>query len=204
VPTHTGVRVVADPSVDAVLATEQVRALLAESDLPRPFVLAGSDAGALFAVGLVATGGIEVDALILAGLPVATAGSAAEPVSWDDEVAARTSCPTHQGRLTADENLSRGAIYTALPDSWFARADLSAVDVPVLGLHGAADEISPLAQARSEYARAGHAELISITDGKHDAFNDATHRTAAGTVVLFLERLRLGAQLPAIAVRENL
>jgi hypothetical protein len=45
---------------------------------------------------------------------------------------------------------------------------------------------------------------VSITGGKHDALNDATHRTAAATVVLFLERLRLGADLPPIAVSEQL
>jgi hypothetical protein len=45
--------------------------------------------------------------------------------------------------------------------------------------------------------------MVSIADGRHDAFNDITHRTAA-TVILFLERLRLGADLPPIAVTERL
>jgi hypothetical protein len=32
--------------------------------------------------------------------------------------------------------------------------------------------------------------------------NDVTHRTVAATVVLFLERLRLSPELPAIATPE--
>ena len=76
--------------------------------------------------------------------------------------------------------------------------------MPVLGLHGAADPVSPLAAVRERYAAAPHAELVSIAGGRHDAFNDITHRTAAATVVLFLERLRNGADLTPIAVRESL
>ena len=91
-----------------------------------------------------------------------------------------------------------------MPDGWLDLADLKAVTVPVLGLHGAADTVSPLAAARQRYAAAPRAELVSIADGRHDAFNDITHRTAAATVILFLERLRLGADLPPIAVREEL
>jgi hypothetical protein len=34
--------------------------------------------------------------------------------------------------------------------------------------------------------------------------NDVTHRTVAATIILFLERLRLGAGLPVIAIRETL
>ncbi len=34
--------------------------------------------------------------------------------------------------------------------------------------------------------------------------NDVTHRTVAATIVLFLERLRLGAELPRIAICEKI
>ena len=94
------------------------------------------------------------------------------------------------------------ALYDAVPDGWLDLADLKAVTVPVLGLHGAADTVSPLAAARQRYAAAPRAELVSVADGRHDAFNDISHRTA--TVILFLGRLRLGADRPPIAVREEL
>ena len=91
----------------------------------------------------------------------------------------------------------------AHPRGWTERADLGAVTVPVLGLHGTDDPVSPLAAARARYATAASAELVSIIGGRHDALNDLTHRTVAATVVIFLERLRLGPGLPRIAVSET-
>ncbi len=193
------VHAVTNPIDDPDLAEEQIKEALTG---PRPGVLAGSDTGALFAVGLVAAGRIAADALVLAGLPVAAAETATDD-SWEAELEARTACPTHRGRL-AGPVLRRGALYEPRPDGWVERADLKAVTVPVLGIHGAADPVSPLDAARAQYAAAPYAELVSITDGRHDAFNDITHRTAAATIVLFLERLRLGADLPPIAIREAL
>jgi pimeloyl-ACP methyl ester carboxylesterase len=211
------VHATANPVEDAALAEEQARSLLGG---PGPLVLAGSDTGALFAAGLVASGRLpEAVALVLAGLPTAAgqpgsavpadvtgnAGgqAAAAGSSWEAELEARTACPTHRGRL-AGPVLRRGALYEPVPDGWLDQADLKAVSVPVLGIHGAADPVSHLAAARERYAAAPHAELVSIAGGRHDAFNDITHRTAAATVILFLERLRLGTGLPPIAVREQL
>jgi alpha-beta hydrolase superfamily lysophospholipase len=195
---------VANPVDDPAAAEDQVNGLL---DGPKPFVLAGSDTGALFAAGLVASGRVAADALVLAGLPTAaaaTSGAAPTPAGdWEAELEARTACPTHRGRL-AGPILQRGALYDPVPAGWAEAADLSAVTVPILGLHGAADPVSPLSAAREQYAAAGHAELVSIADGRHDAFNDITHRTAAATIVLFLERLRAGADLTPIAVQEKL
>jgi alpha-beta hydrolase superfamily lysophospholipase len=116
---------------------------------------------------------------------------------------ARTACPTHRGKL-AGAVLRRGALYEAVPDGWTEQDDLKQVSLPILGLHGAADPVSPLPRARQLYATAPRAELITIADGRHDSFNDITHRTAAATAVLFLERLRNGNDLRPIAVREYL
>jgi len=193
------VRAVADPVQDEELTIAQV---LAETTGPGPHVLVGSDTGALFAAGLVVSGDVtEVDALVLAGLPATDGGVA--PGSWDGELDARTACPTHRARLEGPA-LSRGALYKPVPEGWTERADLTHVPQPVLGLHGAGDQVSPLAAARARYAAAPRAELVSITGGRHDALNDATHRTAAATVVMFLERLRLGTDLSLIAVSEQL
>ena len=57
-----------------------------------------------------------------------------------------------------------------------------------------------LTAARARYAAAA-VELVSITGGRHDVLNDVAHRTVAATIVLFLERLRLGPGLPPIAIR---
>jgi pimeloyl-ACP methyl ester carboxylesterase len=203
------VHAVADPVADPALATSQVLGVAAGV---RPYVLVGSDTGALFAAGLVASGRVTgADALVLAGLPAPTEPTAAEPAaadappagSWEAELEARTACPTHRGRL-AGQGLRRGALYEPVPDGWESLADLGRITQPVLCLHGAADPVSPLADARERYALAPRAELVSIAGGVHDVLNDVTHRTVAATIVLFLERLRLGAELPPIAISEKL
>jgi alpha-beta hydrolase superfamily lysophospholipase len=135
---------------------------------------------------------------VLAGLPTEPTADAAdghpagkpapETDPWHAELDARTACPTHCGRLAGDI-LRRGALYEA---------------VPVLGVDGAADPVSALAAAREKYAAAPRAELVSIVGGRHDVFNDITHRTVAAIVILFLERLRNDAGLAPIAVWESL
>ncbi len=197
------VHVVTDPTQDTALTLSQVTDQLAGPQVPAPRVLAGSDTGALFAAGLAAAGQVAaLDALVLAGLPATEAGAGAESGSWDDELENRTACPAHRARLTA-VGVRRGALYEPVPPGWTERADLSAVTQPVLAIHGADDPVSPLAAARARYA-AGPAELVAIAGGRHDVLNDVTHRTVAATIILFFERLRLGAGLPVIAIRETL
>lgn len=190
------VHVTADPAGDAARVEAQVKDLI---NGPGPVVLAGSDTGALFAAGLAASGQVSgVDALILAGLPAGEAGPAA---GWEEELGARTTCPTHRGRL--DGGLVRpGALYEPVPEGWAERADLAKIAQPVLGLHGADDPVSPLADARARYAAAARAEFVSVTGTTHDALNGATHRTVAATVVQFLERLKASPDLTPIATRE--
>jgi len=195
------VRVVADPTAEEALARTQISEQLADPGALGPRVLVGSDAGALYAVALAASGQLRgIDALVLAGLPTAAEAGAAGG-SFDEELESRTSCPAHRARLSAP-GLRRGALYEAIPAGWLEQADLARVTQPVLGIHGSDDTLSPLARARVRYAAAPSAELVSIVGGKHDALNDQTHRTVAATVVLFLERLRLGSGLPRIAVTE--
>src|ERR1700722_11477921 len=138
------VHVVSDPVGDPARTTSEVLAITAEV---RPYVLVGSDTGALFAAGLVASGQVTgVDAVVRAGLPTASQPAAADghgTESWEAELAARTACPAHRGRL-AGQGLRRGALYEPIPSGWESLADLGRLAVPVLGLHGTADPVSPL------------------------------------------------------------
>ncbi len=196
------VRAVTDPVADAGSARAQISGLLADSSLPAPRVLAGSDTGALFAVTLARSDlGAGVDALVLAGLPAAPQAGPAG--SWDDELDARTTCPAHRGRLTGPA-LRRGALYEPIPAGWLDRSGLGGLRMPILGLHGSDDPISALGQVRDRYAAAPSAELVSISLGRHDVLNDQTHRTVAAAIVLFLERLRQDAGPRPIAVWEQL
>ncbi|MFG2460000.1 alpha/beta hydrolase [Streptomyces sp. NPDC048523] len=182
------VRALGDASADPSVLDEAAK-LLADESLPGPKVLVGSDTGALYAGRLAAERAGDVDALILAGLPTSPWSGG----SWEVEAEARTACPTHQGRLTNDPDFRRGAL-ASVPELPAPRLDR--VTVPVLALHGEDDVVSPLDQALSVY---GDARTVVFHGGRHDVLNDALHRTAAATVVLFLERLRLSPELPLIA-----
>lgn len=188
------VRALGDPTADPAVL-EQAAKLLADESLPGPKVLVGSDTGARHSLQLAAEQTAGVDALILAGLPTGAWTSG----SWELEAAARTACPTHQGRLTNDPDFRRGAIGET-PDLPEPRLDL--VRVPVLALHGKDDTVSPLDRALSVYEGHPGVHTVVFHDGRHDVLNDALHRTVAATVVLFLERLRLttdASELPLIA-----
>ena len=189
------VRVLDDPTRDPAAATAAVKTLLAE-DLPAPHVLLGSDTGALFAALLVAERTVAVDGLVLAGLP--TGETPGDAPDWAAELEVRTTCPTHRARLTDDTAFQRGALWTAPPPEWIDRANPAAVPVPVVGIHGADDPLSTLDDARDWFTRLPRGELVSLAGTAHDALNNQTHRTAAAVIVRFLERLRLGADLPAI------
>jgi alpha-beta hydrolase superfamily lysophospholipase len=195
------VHVVTDPTVDPDGAREQIAGAI-DGAAQTPIVLAGSDTGALFAAALVANGEVRPDGLILAGVPLAQDADLAAG-SWDDELDARTTCPTHRGRLS-ESLVSPGALYGVVPESWLEQATLSAIDLPILGLHGRDDPITPLDAVRDAFAQAPEAELVGIADARHDVLNNMSHRTVAATVVLWLERLKLGRELPAIAIAEPL
>ncbi|GAA1835542.1 hypothetical protein GCM10009836_12440 [Pseudonocardia ailaonensis] len=189
------VLVVDDPTTDPGATTGRIRELLGDTGSgPHPRVLVGSDTGALFAAGLVASGAVEVDALVLAALPIA---APTVEVDWGSELEARTACPVHQALLDGDPSVRRGTLAEAVPPGWPTAADPARITVPVLGLHGLADTVAPVAAARDWYGRLAEVELVGIVGGRHDALNDQSHRTAAATVVRFLERLRSG--LPEIA-----
>lgn len=171
---------------------ERVRELAADPWAVTPLVLVGSDSGALQALDAAVGLGESVAAVIAAGVPV---GVDTPPDDWDAEVEIRTGCPTHQGVLRASV---RGGIGSGI-DALAAEALSPALpDVPVLAIHGNTDRLSPVEDALAFYRRIPNVTVEVVEDGRHDALNDATHRSAAATVVLFLERLRLDPSLKPI------
>jgi pimeloyl-ACP methyl ester carboxylesterase len=168
----------------------EVEKVLADETLPSPKVLVGADSGATFAAQL--SGSLDVDAVVLAGL--ALPGSAAVS-SWDDEVEARSACPVHRRVITEDAAFERGALSRALP---WTSVTLAPSGRPTLVLHGDADPVTPAADAVAPYADDPASRVLLVRDGRHDVLNDATHRSVAATLVLFLESLRLGPTLPDV------
>lgn len=146
-----------------------------------PRVLVGSDTGAS-AVLTALTHGDIADAAIVAGVVVDV-----ERTPTDAE---RSACPVHLGVLADQRSAPAGSASPGpgLP----APADLAAIAVPVLAVHGGADPTSPVAQAEEALAAIPDLELIQTVEGLHDALNDASHRSVAASIVLWLERLRSG------------
>ncbi|MFF7590578.1 alpha/beta hydrolase [Kitasatospora purpeofusca] len=171
-----------------------------------PVVLAGSDTGALLA--LAAARQAAPDGLLLVGLPSTVAAPEASGTAdgWTDELGARTSCPAHRGLLAADPDFRPGALAENVPADLARAAEDAAsegsadgvpvLELPVLVVHGSADPVSPPATARRFAGRLA-ADLVLVADGRHDALNDAAHRSVAAAVVQWLERLRGGPHLPA-------
>jgi pimeloyl-ACP methyl ester carboxylesterase len=171
-----------------------------------PLVLVGSDTGALQALHAAAAADprLPLDGVVLAGVAPTEGGAEqpAEPESdWDAELAARTACPTHRARLTEDARFVRGRLTAPVPAHLLADARPA---LPALILHGGADPISPLQRARGLADRLPRATLGVLHEGLHDVLNDASHRTTAATVVLWLERLRAdGAMSPILTIETD-
>lgn len=171
----------ADPLDTGAQAT--IAGLINDENAVLPKVLIGSDVGGVAVRALIRDLDVHPDAVILAGYPT---GSGHES-EWDDEIAARTSCPTHRAVLREHARPHRPDLITV---------DDVALGVPALAIHGSADTISPLTDAIPRYVNAGVTRAVVVDDGRHDILNDITHRSVAASIVLFLEQLRSGAAAP--------
>lgn len=178
----------------------------APDDVVRPRVLLGSDAGANVAARLAGRRPDLVDALVLAGVvlpgsrpaPGTAPGTAAGPASrWDEELETRSACPAYRRVIGEDADFVRGALEAELPAE-VAGDDLFTGDLPTLVLHGEADPMTPVEDVLSLVADGSRARAAVVAGGRHDVLNDVDHRSVAATVVLFLESLRRGADLPTI------
>jgi len=157
-------------------------------DAVRPVVLLGSDEGALEAVRIAAGG--AVDAVILAGLPTS------DRVTGDD-LELRTACPNHRKILGAS---AVPLADVALPNLSSRLAALTRPRLPLMAIHGAADEVSAVTDAVARYQALGASKILVIRGGRHDILSDVTHRSVAASIVLFLEELRDGGGLLVVAV----
>ncbi|MFE6887706.1 alpha/beta hydrolase [Streptomyces sp. NPDC057694] len=166
-----------------------------------PVVLVGSDTGALQALNIAARTGVDVPlaGLVLAGTALKTEGDA---LDWESELTARTSCPTHRQKLSEDKEFGRGRLTDPVPVHLLPAGPLPSV--PALVLHGAADPLTPLGEARALARRLPHVDFAVVRDGVHDVLNDASHRTTAAAVVQWLERLRADDGLRPILTVEPL
>ncbi|MBM9508127.1 alpha/beta hydrolase [Actinacidiphila acididurans] len=128
---------------------------------------------------------------------------AAATTPWTDELDARTSCPAHRGRLSADPLFVPGALAGPVPEGLPVAAGEAVAGLgglPVLVVHGGADPVAPVAVGRAVAGAFAAGTLAVVADGRHDAFNDLQHRSVAALVVQWLERLRGGGAGPVLDV----
>jgi alpha-beta hydrolase superfamily lysophospholipase len=179
-------------------ARSAIDGLINSTDVAEPRVLVGSDVGARAALELAASRTLNIDAVICAGLAIAGATAIGDR---DAEIEARTACPVHRGVLG---RTTPGTLATAVGSIALRRPAPTGIDVPVLAIHGAIDAISPLEPTIGFYRDSGVAEVTVVDGGRHDILNDVTHRSVAAVIVLFLERLRGGAdQAPLLVSRRT-
>jgi alpha-beta hydrolase superfamily lysophospholipase len=80
---------------------------------------------------------------------------------------------------------------------------LTQSEPPVLVVHGEADPVAPIAEIRRRTAVSSGTTLVAVVDGRHDALNDAAHRSVAAQIVQWLERLRGGPGHPRVLTVEE-
>ncbi|MBX6387932.1 MAG: alpha/beta hydrolase [Frankia sp.] len=132
------------PGEDSTLA-------LAESRVPgRPFVLVGSDTGALRALSIAGSPALRADALVLLNLPLLY-----RPVA---------------GELPTDP------------------PPRSLPDLPILLVHGADDEVSPLPGVRMVTRGSPRARLVAVPGG-HQVLADPSWRATTAHTIAFLEEI---------------
>ena len=191
------VRVLPDPT--AGLAEAALKAALTGAETVAPRVVLGVDTGALAALRAAAERSAPIDALILVGLPDPDRRAEEWLESWEDEVEYRASCPTHRGLLADETLVERGALSPErIPPELREPVDLAGLELPVLGLHGDDDVLSPIDGVRARYAQLPEAQLVLVGHGRHDVLNSASHRSVAARVVQFLESIRAELDSPPI------
>lgn len=196
------VRIVTGAATDPEEATDAVRALLADDELPSPKFLVGSDAGAALALQIAAAQdeGSGPAGVVVAGLPEpgavdAAAGSSrgegGTDLAADAEV--RSACPVHRSVLDAPGSIAPGALTRPLP-AGLALPVPQSLGVPVLAFFGEADPVIDRDASERWLSEVPHAEIRRTDAGLHDALNDRTHRSVAARIVLFLEDTKNGGE----------
>jgi alpha-beta hydrolase superfamily lysophospholipase len=65
-------------------------------------------------------------------------------------------------------------------------AELPALEVPTLAVHGSNDPIAPVGALRAYAEQIGPLSLFEVSGGGHDILNDVTHREVAAAIIDFI------------------
>ena len=146
---------------DVVAIVETVRAL----KQTRFIAVVGSSAGGAVATEAVGRG-LQVDALALLGTPAAWVSFAGDPASGVIRITEEA------GMQLAPEVLADPTMWAAEFDRVTTRDSIRRIDIPVLVLHGDADDVVPVDHAGDIAAAAPDAELHVLKGAGHQLRHD--------------------------------
>ena len=161
---------------DAAAIVGAIRDLKATSFL----ALVGSSAGGVVSTVAVSRG-LQVDALALLAAPAAWVSFAADPV------AGLTRITQEAGMAVAPAVMEDPTAWAAEFDRVVTRAAIANVDVPVLVMHGDADDVVPVDHAADIAGAARDAELHIIKGGAHQLRRD---ERAVRALMQWLDRIK--------------
>jgi alpha-beta hydrolase superfamily lysophospholipase len=185
-------------SVDDLVENGRRLTALAEAAEPgSPLVLAGHSLGGVAAAVSAVRGAANYDGVILSGTPLS-------PLEWvialreegDGDLALDpsdlSSDPFYLDELENDPlafTSAAGAqtLLDVLPPAWAElEQGLGDVALPVLFVHGGADPIAPVSDARAWSARIPNGRIAEFVEAHHDVLNESAHREVAAAITQFV------------------
>ena len=185
---------------DLVVNAESLTALAREASPELPFVVGGHSLGSLVAVLAALDHPSAYAGVVVSGAPLSPLPWLAEVVdspdtSLDLEPAALSADPFYLDQLENDPLAFTSADVVALLGAAFPAvwgrldAELPSLAVPLLAVHGEADEIAQLDGVTAWRDRLPGLRVEVVEGAAHDVLNELAHRRVADTVAAFvLER----------------
>jgi alpha-beta hydrolase superfamily lysophospholipase len=187
-------------SADGLDADVTSLATLAAAHGPAPVVLAGHSLGGIVAARNAARWPSRYAGLVLSGTTLSEPprdNGADFAEAGDDEFdmtdGQLSADPQYLAQLAGDPLVFTGGAAMAgslrriLPPIWAELAvTWPGLDLPVLQVHGALDQVAPVALARAWSARLPRARLITFPGARHDVLNDTVHQAVAAAITDFI------------------
>jgi alpha-beta hydrolase superfamily lysophospholipase len=178
--------------IDALVTNARLLTGLAQTRASgAPLFLAGHSLGGVAAAVAAAREASPWSGVVLSGTPIEPPAWVERMLAGDDEGLAfePTDLSSDAWYLDALANdplaftESEGGPLDALAAGWMELAErLSAVQVPVLFVHGSDDPVAPVQVSREGASRLPGAKLAEFAGARHDVLNEHAHDAVAGTI----------------------
>jgi len=185
-------------SFDDLVLNARTLTELARSQSPGlPLVVAGHSLGSLVAVLSALANPSDYVGVVVSGAPLSpldwlTQDAGSDDDAFDLDPQSLSSDPFYLDQLENDPLAFTSGDVAALlaeafPPVWERLdAELSALAVPLLAVHGAADVVAPLSGVVAWSDRLSGLHLEILADSGHDVLNEVAHRRVADAVASFV------------------